>query len=56
MSTAELYKDSSLREQVLDVAKTESEPEREPARLVDNLRREPIPGIADFRHALRLTP
>src|SRR5258707_6936648 len=45
---------SALREQVLDVTKAEGEPEIEPARLVNDLRWEPICGIADFRHALRL--
>src|ERR1700677_4657098 len=37
-----------------DVTKAEREPEIEPDRLVNDLRREPISGIADFRHALRL--
>ena len=41
-------------EQILDVTKAESEPEIEPDRLVNDLRREPITGIAGFRHALRL--
>jgi ATP-dependent DNA ligase len=45
---------SALREQVLDVAKAEGEPEIEPDRLVNDLWREPISGIADFRYALRL--
>src|SRR6267154_4995444 len=45
---------SALREQVLDVAKAEGEPEIEPDRMVNDLWREPISGIADFRHALRL--
>src|ERR1700746_624506 len=46
--------DSALREQILDVTKAEGEPKIEPDRLVNDLRREPIPGVADFRHALRL--
>src|SRR6478672_4310644 len=45
---------SALGEQILDVTKAEREPEIEPDRLVDDLRREPISGVADFRHALRL--
>src|SRR5208337_4539296 len=45
---------SALREQILDVTKAEREPEIEPDRLVNDLRREPISGVADFRHALRL--
>ena len=45
---------SALGEQILDVTKAEREPEIEPDRLVNDLRREPISGLADFRHALRL--
>src|SRR5271167_5062363 len=45
---------SALREQIFDVTKAEREPEIKPDRLVNDLRREPISGIADFRHALRL--
>src|SRR4029077_5570027 len=45
---------SALGEQILDVTKAQREPEIEPDRLVDDLRREPISGVADFRHALRL--
>src|ERR1700722_21039486 len=45
---------SALREQVLDITKAEGEPEIEPDRLVNDLRWEPISGIADFRHVLRL--
>ena len=45
---------SALREQILDVSKAEREPEIEPDCLVNDLRREPISGVADFRHALRL--
>src|SRR5271166_6700106 len=44
---------SAPREQILDVTKAEREPEIEPDRLVNDLRREPISGVADFRHALR---
>src|SRR5271163_2439778 len=42
---------SALGEQILDVTKAKREPEIEPDRLVNDLRREPISGIADFRHA-----
>ena len=45
---------SALGEQILDVTKAEREPEIEPDRLVNDLRREPIPGVADFPPALRL--
>ena len=45
---------SALREQIFDVTKAEGEPEIEPDRLVNDLRREWIPGIADFLHVLRL--
>src|SRR5208283_5095070 len=43
---------SALREQILDVTKAKREPEIKPDRLVNDLRREPISGVADFRHAL----
>src|SRR5271157_5839495 len=45
---------SALREQIFDVTKAEREPEIEPDRLVNDLRREPISGLADFRLALWL--
>ena len=45
---------SALREQILDVTKAEREPEIEPDCLVNDLRREPISGVANFRHAVRL--
>src|SRR5208337_2699300 len=45
---------SALGEQILDVTIAKGEPEIEPDRLVNDLRREPISGVADFRHALRL--
>src|SRR5271166_2330660 len=44
----------ALGEQIFDVTKAKREPEIEPDRLVNYLRREPISGVADFRHALRL--
>jgi hypothetical protein len=44
----------ALREQILDVTKAGGEPEIEPDRLVNDLRREPISGVADYRRALRL--
>src|SRR5208337_3048911 len=45
---------SALREQIFDVTKAEREPEIEPDRLMNDFRREPISGVADFRHALWL--
>src|SRR5208283_388132 len=44
----------ALGEQILDVTKAKREPEIEPDRLVNDLRREPISGVADFLHALWL--
>src|SRR5271165_5496611 len=41
---------SALRQQILDVAQAEGEPEVEPYRLVNDLRRETIPAVADFPH------
>ena len=41
----------ALREQIFDVAQTQREPEIEPNRLLNDLGREPIAGVADFRHA-----
>jgi hypothetical protein len=43
---------SALGQQILDVAKTEREPEIEPDRLVNNLGREAVSGVADFLHPL----
>ena len=45
---------TAFAQQIFDVAKAEREPEIEPDRLVNDLRREPISGVADFRHALWL--
>ena len=45
-------RDPALREQILDVTKAECEPEIEPNRLIDDLGREPISGVADFPHTL----
>ena len=47
-------RDPALGEQILDVAKAEREPEIEPNRLMYDLRRESISGVADFPHAPRL--
>ena len=46
--------DPALSEQIFDVTKAECEPEIEPDRLMYDLRRKPIAGVADFRHPLRL--
>ena len=43
---------SALRQQILDVAQAEGEPEVEPYRLMNDLRRETIPAVADFLHPL----
>jgi len=48
-----ICRDSTLGEQILDVTKAEGEPEVEPNRLMYDLGREPISGIADFPHARR---
>ena len=42
---------SAVREPILDVTKAECEPEIEPDRLIDDLRREPISRVADLPHA-----
>src|ERR1700722_20596516 len=41
-------RDPALRKQILDVTKAEREPEIEPNRLMYDLWREPISGVADF--------
>src|SRR5208337_1878468 len=43
---------SALRQQIFDVTQAEGEPEVEPNRLLNDLRRETIPAVADFRHPL----
>src|SRR5271155_1517469 len=48
-------RDAALREQILDVTKAECEPEIEPNRLMYDLGREPISGVADFPHTLSAT-
>src|SRR5271166_1838339 len=45
------HRDSAFRQQILDVAQAESEPEVEPNCLLNNLGRETIPAVADFLHA-----
>src|SRR5258708_40111689 len=45
-------RDPALRKQILDVTKAEREPEIEPNRLINDLWREPISGVADFPHTL----
>jgi hypothetical protein len=45
-------RDPTLRQQILDVAKAQREPEIEPNRLMDDLRREPISSVPDFPHTL----
>src|SRR3984957_3827199 len=41
---------SAFRQQVLDVTQAEGEPEVEPYRLVNDLRREPVSSVADLLH------
>jgi len=41
----------ALREQIFDVAQTPREPEIKPNRLLNDLGRESIAGVGDFRHA-----
>ena len=41
-------RDAALRQQIFDVAKAQGEPEIEPDRLLDDLRREPVPIVAVF--------
>src|SRR5260221_4576877 len=48
--------DPALREQILDVTKAECEPQIEPNRLMDDLRQEPISGVADFPHTPAKAP
>ena len=48
-------RDPVLSEQILDVTKAECEREIEPDRLMYDLRRKPISGVADFSHAPRLS-
>ena len=43
---------SALGEQILGVTKADREPEIEPNRLMNNLGREPISGVADFQDPL----
>jgi hypothetical protein len=43
---------SAFRQQILDVAETEREPEIEPDRLVNNLGLEAVSDVADFLHPL----
>src|ERR1039458_8671705 len=44
------HRHSTLREQIFDVAQAQREPEVEPNRLLNDLRREPVAGVADFPH------
>ena len=45
-------RDAAFRQQILDVAKAQREPEIEPNRPLNDLRRKPVTGIADFIHQL----
>src|SRR5271156_5801397 len=46
------HRHAAFRQQIFDVAQAEGEPEVEPYRLVNDLRRETIPAVADFLHPL----
>ena len=52
MSRSSLGNGTVPRQQFLDVTQAESEPEIEPYCLLNDLRRETIPAVADFRHPL----
>src|SRR6516162_11428798 len=43
----------TLRQQIFHIAKTEREPKIQSYRLVYDLRREPVAGVADFLHSFR---
>jgi hypothetical protein len=43
---------ATFRQQIFDVAQAEREPEVEPNRLLNDLRREPVTRVADFLHPL----
>src|SRR5580692_11419760 len=44
------HRHSAFRRQVLDVTQAEGEPEVEPYRLINDLRREPVSSVADLLH------
>src|SRR5208282_5783022 len=46
------HRQSAFRQQILDVAQAEAEPEIEPYCLVNDLGREPVSDVADFLHPL----
>ncbi len=48
------HRHPALREQIFDGAQAQREPKIEPNRLANDLGREPVAGVADFRHSLRL--
>ena len=43
--------DPALSQQIFHVAEAKGEPKIQPNRLLNDLGREPIAGVADFRHA-----
>jgi hypothetical protein len=45
-------RDAALRQQIFDVAEAQGESEIEPDRVLNDLRREPIPAVTDFLHHL----
>src|SRR5271167_2318741 len=44
------HRHSAFRQQILDVTQAEGEPEVKPYRLLNDLRRETIPAVADLVH------
>jgi hypothetical protein len=44
------HRDASLRQQIFDVAEAQCEPKIEPDRLLNDLRRKPVPGVTDLLH------
>src|SRR5208283_2557479 len=46
------HRHSAFRQRIFNVAQAEAEPEVKPYRLVNDLRRETIPAVADFLHPL----
>ena len=52
MSLGIRERNPAFRQQIFDVAEAQGESEIEPNRLLNDLRREPVPFVADFLHPL----
>src|SRR5207245_518097 len=48
--------DPAFGQQILDIAEAQGEPNIQPNRLLDDLRREAVAAVADFSHARWLPP